>query len=61
MTIPMCWKCSNQITEMDASESFSILVGCTESDKVVDYPTAMMYCPICKVTEKDRKQMNTPV
>ena len=61
MTIPMCWKCCHQITEPDVTGLSFKLVGCTESDKVVDYSTAMKHCPICKVDDVDKRQMKTPV
>jgi hypothetical protein len=61
MSIPLCWKCANQITEPDVTGLSFKLVGCTESKKVVDYSTAMKHCPICTVNDIDIKQMNTPV
>ena len=52
--IPMCWKCCNQITEPDIT-GFSVrLIGCKECDKITDYPTAQMYCPLMK--EENRRK-----
>jgi len=44
----MCWKCTHQIVEMDESETFSRLIGCTACDKVTDFNTAQKYCPVTK-------------
>jgi hypothetical protein len=57
----MCWKCSNRIIEQSVESFGFLLVGCKESEKVVNYSTAMIHCPICKVNDVDRKQMDTPV
>ena len=49
--IPMCWKCCNKITEPDATGRFFKLVGCIECEAV--YDSAMIHCPIFKVTKSD--------
>jgi hypothetical protein len=50
----MCWKCSNKIIEPDITGFSYKLVGCAECNKITDYPTAQMYCPLMK--EENRRK-----
>ncbi len=61
MTIPMCWKCCNQITEPDVTGLSFKLVGCKESKNVVDYNSAMKHCPICKVDANDESNLRSRI
>jgi hypothetical protein len=49
--IPICWKCTHKITEPDVTGCCYRLIGCEICDKVTDYTTATMFCPIIKDPE----------
>ena len=53
--IPMCWKCTSRIVEKKSESPVTsvMLVGCKESNKVKDYNSAVLFCPLTKKIKKD--------
>jgi hypothetical protein len=50
MTIPMCWKCANRI-EGPFLNIGTKLIGCKACEDIIDYNTAIIYCPLIKEEE----------
>lgn len=46
--LAMCWKCCNKITAPDPTGLAEILIGCKECDKVTDFASAQIHCPVTK-------------
>ena len=46
--IPMCWKCSEAITELNLAYNCKELIGCKRCDTIKTYEDAKEMCPLLK-------------
>jgi len=43
-----CWKCTHKIVEPDVTGCCYTLIGCKICDKITDFASAQIYCPVTK-------------